>query len=431
MMFLDAFEPWWRFAAALLIGALIGLEREFVQQRSGEQEFGGIRTFALMALLGAVTAYFSTRFGILLFLGAYLGLILLLWASNLGPALRGEHEGITTEIAALLTPLLGAMVIWDAPELAAALGVVTALVLALKPGLHNLARRMSPADLRATLEFAIITAVILPLLPNQGYGPFNLLNPFQIWLLVVFISGIGFIGYILIKLLGAEEGIGLTGLLGGLVSSTATTLSFAGRSKKNRSLSQILALGILLASCVMFPRVLLEVAVINPGMVPLVMTPLIAMLLTGSALVIWTWFRHRNEGDESQPSRVELTNPLRLQTAITFGLIFALVLLAVRAANEYLGSAGVYVASLLTGIADVDSITLTVSELAQIGSLETRVAALSVVLATLVNTFVKGILAGGLGAPELRKVIWRGFGAILAIGIITSLISFLVIWPKG
>ena len=143
-------EPWWRFAAALLIGALIGLEREFVQQRSGDQEFGGIRTFALMSLMGAVAAYLTDRFGFLIFVAAYLGLILMLWASNLAPALRGEEEGITTEVAALLVPLLGAMVIWDEPAIAAALGVVTALVLALKPGLHNLARRMSAADLRAT-----------------------------------------------------------------------------------------------------------------------------------------------------------------------------------------------------------------------------------------------------------------------------------------
>ncbi|MFN2273823.1 MAG: MgtC/SapB family protein [Anaerolineales bacterium] len=172
MNILNAFEPWWRFAAAVLIGALIGLEREFVQQRSGEREFGGIRTFALTALLGAIAAHFTQRFGLLIFMGAYVGLVLMLWASNLAPALRGEEEGITTEIAALMTPLLGAMVVWDEAELAAALGVVTALILALKPGLHNLARRMSAEDLRATLEFAIITAVILPLLPNQGYGPF-------------------------------------------------------------------------------------------------------------------------------------------------------------------------------------------------------------------------------------------------------------------
>lgn len=429
MTFLDSFDPWWRFAAALLIGALIGLEREFVQQRSGEQEFGGIRTFALMALLGAISAYFSARFGVLLFLGAYLGLILLLWASILGPALRGEEEGITTEIAALLVPLLGAMVIWDAPELAAALGVVTALMLALKPGLHDLARRMSASDLRATLEFAIITAVILPILPNVGYGPFNLLNPFQIWLLVVFISGIGFVGYVLVKALGAEEGIGLTGVLGGLVSSTATTLSFAGRSKTSRSFSHLLAFGILLASCVMFPRVLLEVAVVNDALLPMVIVPLLAMLISGLLLVGWFWFRQQSQKGELQPNRVELANPLRLQTAIGFGLMFALVLVGVRVANEYLGSAGVFAASLLAGIADVDSITLSISELALDGSLDLRVGGMAIVIASLVNTLVKAIMASTLGSPELRRMIWRAFGVIILTGIVASLVSFFVLWP--
>jgi len=429
MSFMDALEPWWRFAAALLIGALIGLEREFVQQRSGEQEFGGIRTFALMALLGAVAAYFTQRFGLLLFMGAYVGMILLLWASNIGPAMRGEEEGITTEIAALMTPLLGAMVIWDAPELAAALGVVTALILALKPGLHNLARRMSAGDLRATLEFAIITAVILPLLPNEGYGPFNLLNPFLIWLLVVFVSAIGFVGYVLMKVLGAEEGIGLTGLLGGLVSSTATTLSFAGRSKTNRGLSDALAQGILLASSVMFPRVLIEVTVVNRDLLPLVFVPLGAMLLAGAILVGVYWLRHRAQHGKEQPSRVKLGNPLRLQTAIGFGLLFALVLVAVRAANEYLGTAGVYAASLLTGITDVDSITLSVADLSANGSLEPRVAAFGIVLASLVNTLTKGITAGVLGSPELRRVIWRTFGLILLTGVVASGLTFFVFAP--
>jgi uncharacterized membrane protein (DUF4010 family) len=288
-------EPWWRFAAALLIGALIGLEREFVQQRSGEQEFGGIRTFALMALLGAVAAFLTDQYGPLIFLVVYLGLILLLWASLLASSMRGVEEGITTEVTALLVPLFGAMMIWNQPAVAAALGVITALILALKPRLHGAARRMSAEDLRATLEFSIITAVVLPLLPNEGFGPFGVLNPFQIWLLVVFISGIGFLGYVLMKFLGPERGVGITGLLGGLVSSTATTLSFAGRSKTNAGLSTVLAQGILLASCVMFPRVLIEVAVVNPGLVRQVVVPLAAMLIAGVIAVYILWRARRRE----------------------------------------------------------------------------------------------------------------------------------------
>jgi uncharacterized membrane protein (DUF4010 family) len=418
-------EPWWRFAAALLIGALIGLEREFVQQRSGDQEFGGIRTFALMSLMGAVAAYLSDRFGFLIFIAAYLGLILMLWASNLGPAMRGEEEGITTEVAALLVPLLGGMVVWDEPAIAAALGVVTALVLALKPGLHNMARRMSAYDLRATLEFAIISAVILPLLPNRGFGPFGVLNPAQIWLLVVLVSGIGFVGYILIKVLGAEEGIGLTGLLGGLVSSTATTISFASRSKTSSGLSDAFASGILLASAVMFPRMLIEVAVVNASLLTSVSIPLGAMLVAAGVIVLVLWRRPAAE-NEQESNAVQLGNPLRWQTAVTFALLFAVVLIVVRAANEYLGSTGVYVASILTGLTDVDSITLSVSDLSLVGDLEASVASVAIALAALVNTAVKGAMVISLGSIELRRVVVRAVAIVLASGIVGTIVMVLI-----
>jgi uncharacterized membrane protein (DUF4010 family) len=418
-------EPWWRFAAALLIGALIGLEREFVQQRSGEQEFGGIRTFALMALLGAVAAFLTDQYGPLIFVVVYLGLILLLWASLLASSMRGVEEGITTEVTALLVPLFGAMMIWNQPAVAAALGVITALILALKPRLHGAARRMSAEDLRATLEFSIITAVVLPLLPNESFGPFGVLNPFQIWLFVVFISGIGFLGYVLMKFLGPERGVGITGLLGGLVSSTATTLSFAGRSKTNAGLSTVLAQGILLASCVMFPRVLFEVAVVNPGLVSQVVVPLATMLIAGVIAVYILWRRGRAE-EPVDHGGVELSNPLRLKTAITFGLVFAVVLVAVEAANEYFGSAGVYVASILAGITDVDSITLSVSNLSLKGLLDERVAAIAIILATIMNTIAKSVMAIVLGTPRLRRLVSRAFGFVVLAGLISGAVIFLL-----
>jgi len=418
-------EPWWRFAAALLIGALIGLEREFVQQRSGEQEFGGIRTFALMSLLGAVAAFLTDQYGPLIFLAVYLGLILLLWASLLASSMRGVEEGITTEVTALLVPLFGAMMIWNQPAVAAALGVITALILALKPRLHGAARRMSAEDLRATLEFSIITAVVLPLLPNEGFGPYGVLNPFQIWLLVVFISGIGFLAYVLMKFLGPERGVGITGLLGGLVSSTATTLSFAGRSKTNAGLSTVLAQGILLASCVMFPRVLVEVAVVNPTLVRQVVVPLATMLIAGLIAVYILWRRGRAE-EKVDHGGVELSNPLRLKTAITFGLVFAIVLVAVEAANEYFGSAGVYIASILAGITDVDSITLSVSNLSLKGLLDPRVAAIAIILATIMNTIAKAVMAMVLGTPRLRRLVSRAFGLVVLVGLISGAVIFLL-----
>jgi uncharacterized membrane protein (DUF4010 family) len=422
MDLLSNFEPWWRFAAALFIGALIGLEREYVRQRSEDPEFAGIRTFSLMALLGAIAAYLSREHGLLLFVIAYVGITLLVWATYLGDVMQGHEEGITTEVVALIVPLLGGIVVWGEFALAASLGVIVAFVLALKPVLHGLARRMSASDLRATLEFALITAVVLPILPNQSFGPFGVLNPFQVWLLVVFVSGIGFFGYVLIKILGAEQGVGLTGVLGGLVSSTATTVSFAGRSKDSPELSSIFAQGIVLSSSVMLPRVFIEVAVVHPPLLRVVSIPLGAMMLVSLGSVFYLWRNKRHEASEAR-KQVEVSNPLRLKTAITFALAFSVVLIVVRASNEFFGEAGVYVASILTGITDVDAITLTASELASVGQIAAPVAAVAVLLATLVNTLAKGVMAWILGTPQLRPTIVRAFGLVLLTGILSTALT--------
>jgi uncharacterized membrane protein (DUF4010 family) len=412
-------EPWWRFGAALLIGALIGLEREFVQQREEEPDFAGIRTFSLMALLGAVAAFLTQQHGILPFVVVYGGLALLIWVSYLGDIFQGRREGITTEVVALLVPLLGAMVVWNLAELAIALGVITALVLSQKPRLHAVARRMSAEDLWATLEFALIAAVVLPLLPNRTFGPLDILNPYEIWLLVVFVSGIGFLGYVLMKVLGAERGIGLTGLLGGLASSTATTLSFAGRSKKTPSLSAAFGSAIVLASTMMFPRVLVEVLVVYRPLVASLIVPVGAMLLTGWLVFAIMWRRERS-AEVSDEGAVELTNPLNLSTAVKFGLLFAVVLVVTKAANRFFGTTGVYVASVLTGLTDVDSITLSVLELAAEGQIVPRVATVSIILAVLTNTLAKGAMAIALGAHELRRPVVWAFGAMVIVGIISA-----------
>lgn len=422
MDILEHLEPWWRFAAALLIGALIGLEREYVQQRSGDPDFAGIRTFALMALLGAVAAFFAEIYGILIFVVGYLGMVLLIWASHVGDIYREQSEGITTEVVGLLVPFLGAMVVWGFAELAAALGVVTAFVLALKPTLHGLAKRMSTIDLRATLEFALITAVVLPILPNENFGPFDVLNLYEIWLLVVLVSAIGFLGYILMQVLGTERGVGLIGLLGGLVSSTAVTLSFSGRSKDSPKLSPVFAIGIVLASSVMFPRIMIEVLAVNPNLLSLVAVPIGSMLVAGLLGIVILWRRQRTLS-KSSPEPVDLKNPLKVTTAITFGVVFATVLLGVRAASEFFGNAGVFVASIFAGLADVDAITLSVSNLAAAGDMASEVAAGAIITAAIVNTFVKAVAASFLGSSSLRRVVWWVFALILLAGIVSGLIT--------
>jgi uncharacterized membrane protein (DUF4010 family) len=413
-------EPWWRFGAALLIGALIGLEREYIQQRVGAAEFAGIRTFSLLALLGAVAAYLSLEYGIVVFLVAYALIGMMIAASLVGDIIASDRgEGITTEVVGLLVPFLGALVVFDYAELAAALSVVAALVLALKPALHGLAKRMSYLDLWATLQFALISAVVLPMLPDASFGPYQAFNLREVWLMVVLVSGISYSGYLLMKLWGSQRGIGATGLLGGLASSTAVTLSLSNRSRDVPALSRSFALGIILASSVLVPRVLVEVAAVEPSLLSAIVGPLLVMLAVGAGGATLLWRRSRLEA--GQDKEVELRNPLELSAALSFAAIFAIVILLVRFANEAFGDAGVFAASLITGLVDVDAITLSTANLVSSGQLQPQVGALAIVMAAIVNTAAKAGIAVIVGVPALRREILKVFGAMVVAGVLAAL----------
>lgn len=416
-------EPWWRFGAALLIGALIGIEREFVQQQEDNSGFAGIRTFALISLVGALAAFAAQLQGIEIFLLGYGGFILLLAGNRVSSVILGRTTGMTTEVVAVLTPLLGALVIWDETELAAALGVITALMLAMKPRLHRIARRMSNDDLRATLQFGLISLVILPLLPDQALGPFGVLNPFRIWLLVILVSGISFIGYLLMKFSDPAEGTSLAGLFGGLVSSTATTVSFAGRSRQQNELSRLAGTAVILASAVSFPRIMVEVLAVYPPLLQVLSLPLVAMLLAALLSAAYYWRGNQLELEDDLPTHLEVTNPLRLRTALVFAILFTLVLVAVAYANQAIGQAGIYAIGALSGLTGVDSITLSVANLAADANLSLVTGSLTILLATLVNLIFKVILAQILGSSRLRDIVLKSTAFIIIVGAITTWIS--------
>jgi len=421
MINLSDFEPWWRFGVALLIGALLGMEREFIQQKEDAPDFAGIRTFSLIALLGSVAAFLVSDFGILSIALSLGGLILLIAVSYLGTLMRrGEETGITTEIAAMLTFLFGVLIMGDQGRVAIALAVLTSLLLALKGRLHGVIRRMSDEDLRVTLQFALVAAVILPLLPDRAIDPLGLLNPFQVWLMVVFVSGIGFSGYVLMKVLGPSRGINLTGILGGLASSTATTISLSTASRENPSISPHYARAVILASSVMVPRLLLLVLVIYPPLLRMISIPLGAMLVSGLVIIlILQWKSTTNESNLERSFK--LAHPLKLSTAIKFGLVFAVVLIIVEFAQESFGSIGVYFASATAGLTDVDAITLSVSRLASNAQLDIQVAGMAVVIAALMNTIAKGAIAYFLGSHELRRTVLRSFGVIFLVGLFSGM----------
>lgn len=427
MVSLAEFEPWWRFGFALLIGALIGLEREFRQQREEQPDFAGIRTYSLIALLGAVSSFVIDTYGIVPMAMALGALILLTTISYGGTIFRRKIEtGITTEVAAVLTFFFGVLVMSDQPLVAIALAVVTSLLLAMKGRLHDIIRAMTPEDIYLTLEFALLAAVILPLLPNRTLDPWGILNPFQIWLMVVLVSGIGFSGYVLMKILGPSRGINLMGILGGLASSTATTISLSSASRQYPNLVNHYARAVVLASTVMFPRVFILVFVLYPPLALKVIIPLATMLIAGLVYIFVVQRISSSEKANIHPE-FEITNPLKLTTAIKFGLLFAIVLVVVEFAQSFLGSPGVYLASFLTGLTDVDAITLSLTGRAERAQLSLNVAGLAIVIAAVMNTVSKIGICYFSGSSEFRLPVIKAFLFIIFAGIVSGGIVFFLI----
>lgn len=401
-----------RFGAALGLGVLLGLERE--RTKVPERSFAGVRTFALVALTGALAAYFQEVLllpwlALLLFV-AVVGLVIVSYAVT---ARLGE-VGITTEVSALIAFLIGWLCLRGAVPLAAGIAVATALTLALKEWLHRLAQRIEPADVEATLKFAIVTIIILPLVPDQSFGPEPLVvvNPYKIWLMVVLISGLNFASYLLVKVVGPEHGVGLTGLLGGLVSSTAVTLGFVQRSREQPEQSSALALGILLAWSVMFLRVILIVAIVSRPLaarLALVMGGLTAVSLA-IGLVLW---RQRARSTGTAQVRAG-NNPFELGQALQFGLLFGVVTFAAKAAQVYLGDSGLYLAGALAGLTDVDAISLSMANLAVTEPGSVTTAARTVVIAAGANTLFKAGMAAVLGHRDLKRILLPAT-AVLAV----------------
>ncbi|MDX1545827.1 MAG: MgtC/SapB family protein [Rhodothermales bacterium] len=412
----------YRFGAALAIGLLVGLQREYAYRHEpkddeDEELFAGARTFSLLALLGCGAAFIAD-----LAASPWVFVAILVLAGGLITAAyvveaREGSAGLTTEVAALLTVLAGALCFWDALGIAAALGVAVTVLLALKLQTRSLVRNLDREDVYATLKFAVITLIILPVLPREPIvetEPFEVLVPYKIWLMVVFISGISFLGYILIQLVGARRGVGLTGVLGGLASSTAVTLTFAQRSRDTEGMARSFGLAILLAWSVMFVRVMVEVAAVNPPLLSRVWLPMTAATVVSLAYCAYLYLRREQD---SGAETGEFTNPFELGPALTFGALYAVILLAANAARLYFGDAGVYASSIASGLADVDAITLSMAELSRNDGLDPATATRAIVLAAASNTVVKGGIVLTTGSKALRKVLLPGLIATLATAI--------------
>ncbi|MCX5894299.1 MAG: MgtC/SapB family protein [Proteobacteria bacterium] len=402
-----------RFAIALALGLFIGVEREI--EKAGT--FAGIRTFPLISMLGCMAAMLNE-----LFIPWTFAVILIIFAAFVLSAYRivgsASSPGITTEISSLLAFLFGALVWWQMTYLAAALAVVTVLLLASKKPLEGLARKIGQQDIAAALQFAVITLIIFPILPDETYGPLNVLNPHDIWLMVILIAGINLIGYVLIKIFGPHQGIGLAGFLGGIGSSTALTLSFTRHCRKEPDLAADFAFAIVLASSIMFARVLVLAGTVNPELGMVLLVPIGSAGVVGLLGCAYLWFSQKGKAGQEGREHVKASNPFELWPAIQFGVLFGVILFVAKAAQVYFGAAGVYLSSTITGLTDVDAITLSISKL-EGSSIPRAVAVQGITLAALSNTGMKALIAA-IGAPALRRYVLPLFGAMIAAGLMVS-----------
>lgn len=403
-------------ALALGLGLLVGLQREW-----SAHHLTGIRTFALITVLGALLGLLSPTVGVWLpvaGLGAVAGLLIVgVVLSFVGPK---EEPGLTTEMAALVMYGVGVALAGGQTELGLIIGGGVAVLLQWKQPLHRLVGRFSEPDIRAIFNLVLIALVILPVLPNRSYGPYGVLNPFEIWLTVVLIVGISLGGYIAYKFFGARAGTLLGGVLGGMISSTATTVSYARRTRHTPEAVGMAAFVVLVASTIVFGRVIFEIAVVAPELLASVAPPLVVVMLVMGVLAV-VMYGVRGGDAEHVPLDKD---PSQLKAAVIFGLLYAVVLFAVAAGQQWLGDRGLYLIAAISGLTDMDAITLSTAQLIKRGELAVDTGWRMILVGSLSNLVFKGAAVAVLGHLRLLKRISIAFGIVLLCGLL-----LLLLWP--
>ncbi len=402
-----------QFITSLAIGLLIGLERE-----RNPSARAGLRTFALVAVFGTLSALLSTKLGspwlLITGLVAVAGMIIASYIHS-----HDDDPGTTTVIALLLCYGLGAMIWYDMSKLAVMLAIGVTALLYFKPELRGFSQKLTRRDLVAVLQFSVLTFIVLPILPNQNYGPFQAFNPYQSWLMVVLISGISLAGYAALQIVGTRYGAPLLGFFGGMVSSTATTLIYAKHGKLNPLMSNLAASVIVIASLVVILRLMIVSTIVSYGALPKLMPVLAAGLLFGLIVALYNWRKMDKATELYVP---ETSNPAELHSAIGFGLLYVVVLLGTAWMEELAGSRGLYIVALVSGLTDVDAIVLSSLRLFNIGKLSEHQTVTAIAIAYLSNLAFKFALVVSLGGKSLAKHVSVSFFAI-ACGILFGLFA--------
>jgi len=405
-----------QFLTSLAIGLLIGLERERTPSAKA-----GLRTFTLVALLGTLAAMLSEKIELpWLVVAGWVIVGAMIIAAYINSPAEENDPGTTTVAALLVCYGLGALVWYDQATLAIMLAVGTTTLLYFKPELRGMTQRLTRRDLVSILQFAVLTFVILPILPDRSYGPYGAFNPHQAWVMVVLISGLSLAGYVALHLIKHRYGAPLLGVFGGLVSSTATSLLYARYYKKNSDMLRLSAVVILIANLVVLIRLAVESAIVSPQIIPHLLPVLASGLVFGLAGTMIRWSKLQTSGELPLP---QTTNPTELHAALGFGLLYAVVLLCSAWLSDIAGSKGLYAVALASGLTDVDAITLSSLHLLDLGRLSEPHVVTSISLAYLSNLTFKFGLVLFVGGKALAKSVAVGFTA-MAVGISIGLLFF-------
>jgi uncharacterized membrane protein (DUF4010 family) len=412
----DTAELLQSFGTALGLGLLVGLQREWVQNR-----VAGIRTFALLSLFGALCGLLGLVYGGWVVAAALIAFVSVVIIGHLAEMKNQEPDsGLTTEMAMLVMFATGIITIHGHRLIAVVIAGSVMVLLQSKKPLHAMVRRIGEDDLREIARLVLLGLVILPALPNREMGYLDVLNPFAIWLMVVLIVGTSLAAYLVGKFLGGTKGTALTGVLGGLISSTATTASLARRSRDHGACGISLAAITLIASAIVFVRVIAEVAIAAPAHLQSMLPPLLTMMFWFGLVAV---IAHRIS-EKSGKHVADESPPSELKSAVIFGLLYAVVLLVVAAAREHFGDSGLYIAAAISGLTDMDAITLSTSRLVSTASLDTSTAWRMIIVAGMANMLFKAGLVLVLGARSFIKPVLLG----MAISLLGGL-ALLALWP--
>lgn len=398
---------------SLVLGLLVGLQRQHV-----DAPLGGVRTFPLITVFGTFCGLLAGSYGGWVVAVGMAGVTLIVVAEKFTARPDGSrpdadaHAGLTTAAALLLMFAVGAYVPCGDWSIAVAVGGMVAILLQLKLKLHGFVARLSDADFKAIMQFVLISFVILPILPNQTFGWYDILNPREIWLMVVLVVGISLGGYVVWKLFGQQAGILLGGILGGTISSTATAVSFAKRTQRVSAAAGAAAAVVMISTTVSFIRVLAEITLVGQHFVWDALVPVGTLIVVAIALSTAMWFSARHS-PEKMPQQ---DNPTELKSALVFGALYALILFAVAATKEHFPESGLFVVAVLSGLTDMDAITLSTSRLVATERLNPDTGWRIIVAAIMSNLVFKGGLVAALGHRRLTFRCTALFGVLIVVG---------------